>query len=88
MDLPATSGRHGESGKDAFHRFLLVRLQSGHQFPKESLLLRSEVPAAYIVSVRDTDTASIPTNRFQGVRATKHFNIALDRAPADMELSH
>lgn len=47
---------HSKSGKDALHGFLLIRLQSVHQFPQQLLLLTVKITTAYIPSVRDTDT--------------------------------
>lgn len=67
------------------HRFLLVRLQSGHELAKQGFLIAVQVATTIIVSVRDTDTAAVPLYRKDGCGAAERLDIPKDSAAANAE---
>jgi len=70
------------------HRFLLIRLQSGHELAKQGFLITVQVAAAIVVSVRDTNTAAVSLYRKDECGAAERLDIPKNSAATNAEFCH
>ena len=70
------------------HCFLLFRLQPVYEPAQQSLFIAVQIPAAIVVSFRDTDTAAIPLYRKDGCGTAERLDVPENRTTADTKLCH